>query len=140
MKQTDLAWAAGLFDGEGHIRLSWYNGAVDAALVLAMVDKPSVCKFFSIVNLGSFIIRPPQKNGWKTQWKWQARSQEANKVAKLLSPYLICKKKKMLSFISVLDRAKIRYNLSRGSTGIPKNERELVNKSIKIIKEKKEWK
>ena len=87
MEPVHIAWAAGLFEGEGSIT----NNRTRAKLNLAMTDKDVVEKFASIIGYGNV---NPKKNHkkpshWKDQWEWSVGKQsEVRRILSLLLPYL----------------------------------------------------
>lgn len=100
----NLAWAAGLFEGEGCITFGvssrndtltsgasvrYENGQV--RLVLAMTDQDIVEDFARIVGVGSVNrIHPPSKRALnnKPQWRWQTSGEHAEALFWKLAPYL----------------------------------------------------
>lgn len=76
---ADLAWAAGLFEGEGCV--SAYvrrNGSVQMQIRLEMTDGDVVERFALIMGCGNVSIRPPQREHWLPLHSW--RVYEAEKV------------------------------------------------------------
>ncbi len=79
--REDLAWAAGLFEGEGCI--TWRqntarNGQVYPALQVKMTDEDRVRRFREVVGVG--LVRPhvrPMKSHHKQQWAWKVYSYES---------------------------------------------------------------
>jgi hypothetical protein len=62
---AELAWAAGLFEGEGHI--AWNKASVH--LEMNMTDLDVLERFRDIVGVGS--INPKKvKDGNKPMWRW----------------------------------------------------------------------
>lgn len=77
----ELAWAAGLFEGEGCIttRDNGKSGKRYARLTLNMTDEDSVRRFFRAVGVGNVTLyNPPaiQKSGRKMQWGWRTGRHE----------------------------------------------------------------
>lgn len=70
--KTEIAWAAGLFEGEGCIHI----GARNAGLMLRTTDHDVLVKFHRIVECGN--IRGPlpvAEPHHKPSWDWRAGSQ-----------------------------------------------------------------
>ena len=71
--REDLAWAAGLFEGEGCFTLS---GRGTARAILNMTDEDVVRRFAQIVRVGGIrgkrVIRPQHK----PQWEWTVQNHE----------------------------------------------------------------
>ena len=64
-----LAWAAGLFEGEGCIFVSKKHRNV--SISVKMTDEDSVRRFHSYIGLGKVTGPVPRKNPrWKPYWVW----------------------------------------------------------------------
>ena len=99
MNQNDIAYMAGLFDGEGSVTYKQYmrkrKGKTKAyptwsiQLEISMTDKEVIRWVHETLNVGSFSKRPPHKSsmGKKMQWRWRCCFRDALYVAKLLWPY-----------------------------------------------------
>ena len=84
--ETDIAWAAGLFDGEGSIGIYWHPnrtsrmvGQWTLNLSLAMTDEACVNLFHEIVVEGHKCKRhrPDPKHKLQFGWKTAAAKAEA---------------------------------------------------------------
>lgn len=87
--ECQIAWAAGLFEGEGclHIeaqRFSQPFGHICASL--ASTDRDVVERFVRIIGVGS-VARFKTPPGNKPAWRWSVRSGKAEEVIRLLMPY-----------------------------------------------------
>lgn len=76
----EIAWAAGLFEGEGSVSISHrggnYTSVVGAAypvIVLQMTDEDVVERFHRIIGCGFVRSRDPGV-GRKTIYRWQTKS------------------------------------------------------------------
>jgi hypothetical protein len=84
-----IAWAAGLFEGEGCITQD--SRSKLPRLELSMSDKDVVEKFISTVGYGSlkskdFSKYQPQ---YKVQWRWAIqKASEVNRILMMFLPYL----------------------------------------------------
>lgn len=86
MDQTELAWAAGLFEGEGCFTVS--SGTVPRAKMRS-TDEDVVRRFHSIIGLGRVREEPYFRDrGMKMQWEWYAKKAEVPDVIQLLYPWL----------------------------------------------------
>lgn len=85
---TDIAWAAGLFEGEGTIVAGRKPQYI--RLALGMTDRDVVERFASILGGAAQSWYPPrvQSSGRKRMWYWIATGQRAANVIRLLMPYL----------------------------------------------------
>jgi hypothetical protein len=94
--QTELAWAAGFFDGEGYVGKWWTNKKDRKSQTLTIRTTihqahPEVLRrFASAVGVGK--VRGPFKKrkerNWSPMWEYQAACQDTLKVADRLIPYL----------------------------------------------------
>lgn len=89
----DFAWAAGLFEGEGHIAHRVYHTRrpheTIRALVLNMTDEDIVKRFHAIVGAGSVRFVKRQKVGWNDIWSWKCTAWvDLEPLLERLLPYL----------------------------------------------------
>ena len=92
---ADIAWAAGLFEGEGSFHLSKPTGPRRkvvreyARLSLGSTDEDVVQKFQAIVGVGAIHKAKNLTRGGKEFWHWMKGSREdVEHVADLFMPYL----------------------------------------------------
>src|SRR5487761_24786 len=136
MKQTDLAWAAGILDGEGTVLIDqqkpmYRNKSVGYHLrvTVGMIHRPSIEKFASFWKLHVAFHRA-KKRCHNHTWRATCADVKAMNVLKDLKPYLVTK----------LDRAtlglKFRKETSQpvGSTGVIKRKAKLRLKYYKQMK------
>src|ERR1700691_3962032 len=87
-RDNALAWAAGLFEGEGCFSVGHGNPFAQ----LAMTDRDIVERFHSIMGVGKIYTqtnRTPAGNLGKTTYIWRAQNIPAFiHVAELLAPFL----------------------------------------------------
>jgi len=88
---TDLAWAAGVVDGEGSIG-AYTNGASAYVLSLQVgnTDFRMVSKLHDMFG-GSLRETNPCASG-RTYWQWKINAQKAGEAIRLIMPYLVTKK------------------------------------------------
>lgn len=98
VKATQLAWLAGLFDGEGYIYvLRMGRGSLVAGAVLSMVDPRThdvVCALLSQLGVayGDCSARRKDKQRHRPVWRIEVRSQEGlAKLASCVSAYAVTK-------------------------------------------------
>lgn len=97
--REDLAWAAGLFEGEGTFstRSGRNGGKRDRGLTakIKMADEDVVRKFYSIVTVGNLTGPYPSDGiGTKSLWVWQTGSFEGvQAVIAMLWPWLHSRRK-----------------------------------------------
>ena len=125
---TQLAYMAGLFDGEGSVdykkrfhkrknkpRAYWYQCIT---CEMAMTDKPVMVWFHENIQLGvlRILIKSKQAGGkphHKDQWRWRCTHRDAYKFAKLIIPYARVKRKKLQQIINHYDKLPLRYTDNR---------------------------
>ena len=90
--EIDIAWAAGLFEGEGSLSLTPVKNrpnSIKVSASLSMTDKDVVEKFQSVVNFGK-VKGPyqPQVKTYKVRWVWEVQNQpEVLKLIELFLPF-----------------------------------------------------
>lgn len=87
---NELAWAAGLFEGEGCFTTSTYKktGYVQCRAKLNMTDEDVVKRFHHIIGVGTVIFVPVRSPGTLPQWQWGVSKISSVKlVFELLSPW-----------------------------------------------------
>jgi hypothetical protein len=101
---NELAYIAGLFDGEGCIQ---YKQVMDTkrknkpkrykvwriTMEISMVDETLIRWVHEKLDVGTVLINiknksPSSKPHWKTQWRWRCGYRQAYKVCKMLWPYI----------------------------------------------------
>ena len=102
---AELAWLAGLVDGEGHIGASrkksrkkrkdgtetlWMT--FEPVITIIMGHEEACRRAFEITGEGTVVLCGLSITG-KEMWRWRARNQSAARALRLLSPYLIVKKR-----------------------------------------------
>jgi len=66
---SEIAWAAGLFEGEGYLSLS---GGVRPYAGLNMTDEDVVRRFHEVIGVGS--VTGPHHGAKKPRWTWRTTS------------------------------------------------------------------
>ena len=100
MNQNDIAYIAGLFDGEGHVeykkRLVKQKKGKNKAYKtwsirceMSMTDREVMEWFHQTLNFGTLNKREAKLSwtGKKPQWRWRCSYRDALEFAKLLWPY-----------------------------------------------------
>ena len=104
--QNDLiAYAAGLFDGEGCVVYKQYRVKKGCMkwhinLEIAMTEIEPLHWFYNIVKVGTINYKKNQGLGKKPQWRWRCSHRKALGVAKLLLKYSVVKRKKLMDIIN----------------------------------------
>jgi hypothetical protein len=107
--EIDIAWAAGLFEGEGSCGFRMRRHELRPFVKLGMTDRDVVERFVSIVGVGNVTTthRPPDKR----MWHWSIGGKDdCCRVLGLLWPYLGERRKERA--LEVLERT----SMLRGKT------------------------
>jgi hypothetical protein len=98
MTDTEIAYIAGLFDGEGTITYKKYNERKKKgnkvkyydcwriSMEIAMTDKSVLVWLHEILGCGT-VNKKPRKNGHKMQYRWRCVFRDAFYVCRLLWPH-----------------------------------------------------
>lgn len=95
-----VAWAAGLFDGEGCISIGYIrpsrrkdivNPSYRLTVKVTMGCQQTVRCFGEVVRAGSFQNHASKKARVNSSYSWVAMSRKAEMVLKLLRPHLVTK-------------------------------------------------
>jgi len=100
VNDTDVAYIAGLFDGEGCVSYKQYMRkrphnkkpypTWQIRLEIAMTDKSIliwVNEMLGVGTVGEKKYKTKYTKGWKKQWRWRCSHRDAFKVCCLLFPY-----------------------------------------------------
>jgi len=94
IQERSIAWAAGLFEGEGCVYSSTQTPP-QPRLQIRMCDRGPLDRFCLIVGYGK--VHGPykthktgetNKGNWRDNYSWQVHGQPATEVARLIFPYL----------------------------------------------------
>jgi intein/homing endonuclease len=112
MRESDIAYIAGLFDGEGCVSYKQYmrkrKGAKKAyptwqiRMEIAMTDESVLRWVHDVLKVGQVNTRKVRP-GRKKQWRWRCSHRDAFYVSCLLWPYLHTKLEKTNKIIDHYD-------------------------------------
>lgn len=128
MKETDLAWAAGIIDGEGCIYIS---KAHQLYLRVTMTDYPTVARLHTLFDVGTLHTETKPTKNSRIIYGWTCAAKDTGTVLLLIRPYLFTK----------LDQAEIALDyifMPRTDKAERYTKRERLYSLMKICKEK-EW-
>jgi hypothetical protein len=87
-REQEIAWAAGLFEGEGTVGTQKQN-RVRIRFAVAMTDRDVLERFHRIVGCGSMTGPSWHSGSTKPQWRWSATAaNDALHLADLFRPFL----------------------------------------------------
>ena len=120
MRDTDIAYIAGLFDGEGSIEFTKRkekkrNGTYDCrriSMEISMTDKSVLIWVHEVLGVGTLTKKPRKglrKNGTKylMQYRWRCTFRDAYYVCRVLWPYAHTKLPKIQQVIDHYSQGKI---------------------------------
>jgi hypothetical protein len=92
----EIAWAAGLFEGEGTIsQISRHRGSFDLQVAINMTDEDVLSAFDEIVGRGK-VYGPylPLSHGDRREpfWRWVAIGDAGHDVLDLVGPWLFARR------------------------------------------------
>ena len=109
---VNLAYIAGLFDGEGSVSHKQYMRkrpnnkrpypTWSIRMEIAMTDKSVLIWINEVLGVGTVNpkrYKTPYTVGWKKQWRWRCQHRDAYFVARLLWPYAHVKLNKIQKII-----------------------------------------
>ena len=112
MIDTNVAYIAGLFDGEGSVSYKQYMRkrpnnkkpypTWSICMEIAMTDKSILIWIHEVLGVGTVNpkrYKTPYTVGWKKQWRWRCQYRDAYFVARLLWPYAHVKLNKIQKII-----------------------------------------
>jgi len=112
MNDTDIAYIAGLFDGEGCVSYKQYMRkrphnpraypTWQIRLEIAMTEKSILVWLCEVLGVGTVKEKKYKTKytlGWKKQWRWRCSHRDAFKVCCLIFPYAHIKLDKIQKII-----------------------------------------
>ena len=114
MNESDIAYFAGLFDGEGSVYFKRtrqtkhqrpgkpIHNVTVIRMEIAMTDRDTIKWCYDLFNCGSFGERKVKK-GYKRQWRWRVSHRDALQVALAIWPYVKTKLHKVEQIIDHYD-------------------------------------
>lgn len=87
--ETDIAWAAGIVEGEGCITLATRNGTPTVRLQVGMTDRDILERLAGIMGCGSVVVQQRRlPEGYKVQYRWVITASKAEECIDLILPWL----------------------------------------------------
>lgn len=135
MKKIDLAYFAGLFDGEGSISI--ISHTLRERKYLSLLVQFTNTKIWPCQSLkfafGGYITRRSSKNKkWQDSWNWVITANQALGFLKIIMPYLRLKQAEAELAIKFQEGRNKRGN--RGSRGLTEAERILEETQRKLLR------
>lgn len=98
MNELSFSYCAGLFDGEGCVRLNYfkkYNNAFGLSIAISMTNKDVIQKLYENFG-GTFRLHTRWKENYKDLWDWTLSGRNAKIFLANILPYSIVKKEEIL--------------------------------------------
>lgn len=92
MTEKDIAWVAGLFEGEGTVSI---NRGRAAGIAIAMTDRDVLERVQAIFG-GKICISYPAKGKWKECHKWYLSVAESEDFLLAIYPYLFSRRRERI--------------------------------------------
>ena len=103
--ELEIAYLAGLFDGEGCVTVSREvrqgKERVRARISVAMTT-PEPLFIYKRIFGGAISVREPKRKNWKTCYDWHLQGGKVALFLRALEPYILVKKDKLLLSLSLL--------------------------------------
>ena len=123
ISELDLAYIAGLFDGEGSISYKQYMRkrthnkkaypTWQIRMEMAMTDRSIlmwVCEVLGVGTVTEKRYKTPYAVGWKKQWRWRCTHRDAYYVCRLIWPWSHTKLDKVQQIIAHYATKKLNEN------------------------------
>ena len=139
MKKTDIAYMAGIIDGEGCIGIHRAgkkpngNPQYFLRVVIGMCNEyiPNLFRFYFG---GQVIFCQPRKENWNPQWRWAVTYEQAAQCLKILLPYLRLKRDEAILGLKFQSNKKHRGSpKGQNGGGIPETEEDLALQEIQRL-------
>lgn len=104
MTKIQLAYLAGLFDGEGYFLIENNQGSQRPLVGIDMTCEKTIRLVHSLAAVGAVRVKNTNPKH-KPQWKWRTSYSGARYFAALLYPYLVTKKDEAKK---IIDHVKLR--------------------------------
>lgn len=141
---TELAWAAGIVDGEGSIciikekRKNNYSTQYRLRLSVGMTHEDTVRKLQSIFNLGNVRCTPNHKTHpkWRPVYEWVVLSKQAQIVLNILFPFMVTKRENALVAEAFSNRTRSKPGYGNKVSKQLMDEREALYKKMRSLNPK----
>lgn len=107
--REDIAWASGIFEGEGCFRINKNRDRSTFSMMMSMTDEDVINKFHDIVGVGSVSGPiPGKKEGYKEFWQWRCQKfEDAQALSAAMFPFLLSRRQsKIVECLSTIKEYK----------------------------------
>jgi len=116
MIETEKAWLAGIFDGEGCVWSRWPK-RMNVVTEITMTHKPTIERINSLFP-GRVAMRHLSGIGKRPQWRWSLDTNGTRRFLSILLPYLVTKRDEARIALKLCER-------SHGTEGFDKLQQQL---------------
>jgi hypothetical protein len=92
MRDTDIAYLAGIIDGEGSIGMSSGGAGIRRFVIEVKMTDEMTIRLLHAAFGGNVITRTPANPLWKPLWRWRVTGTAARQAYQQLCPYLRIKR------------------------------------------------
>lgn len=91
MSDTEIAWLAGMFDGEGHIsvKVALSENALGPKIQVTNTCRAILDRIRNVTGVGHITARTRQNPRWKQTYDWRATNRNAVRILVAIRPWLI---------------------------------------------------
>ena len=100
MSETESAWMAGVFDGEGSVIRPRKSSPRSIRLQVGGTCEPFIRQIATVTGTGAVYFRPSQNPKHNDQWIWQCHAENARSLLRQMLPWLIVKRERALEFLN----------------------------------------
>lgn len=96
----DIAWVAGILEGEGWFGLNRMKGRTYPHIAAHMTDEDVIRRLHSVLEIGTVTGPHPSQNGMKPTWRWRVQSKkDAARLLLALYPLLSTRRRAQVSLM-----------------------------------------
>jgi len=88
---ADLAWAAGIIDGEGSLHIARSRKYHLPQLRVEMCHRPTLAKLQEIFGGRLWHRKKPRTDKWRQTWNWHAQGSFLFPILKAIRPFMVTK-------------------------------------------------
>lgn len=94
LSPEQIAWLAGILDGEGNIQINARLGPRHSGVRITITNtsRPLLERIFEITGVGYIATKAYDNPKWRTRYNWIINGATARQILQLLLPWLIVKR------------------------------------------------
>jgi hypothetical protein len=121
IEPAEIAWLAGLFDGEGSAGIykqvrpngkSWYR----ATAQIAMTHAPTIARVRKIVGYGGLSHLRDKRRTSRLMFRWTVACAQAREFLRLIRPYSITKAEQIDAILEAEEFRRLHHTIGRSGT------------------------